>query len=76
MADDADRASAQDERAMELLMTQLRASRAQTPTPTAALDCEQCGDEIPHARRVAVPHTRQCVRCAAARERLYLRGGL
>jgi phage/conjugal plasmid C-4 type zinc finger TraR family protein len=34
----------------------------------SALECESCGDDIPEARRVAVPGCQACVHCQAIRE--------
>ncbi|MSR15179.1 MAG: DksA/TraR family C4-type zinc finger protein [Gammaproteobacteria bacterium] len=31
-------------------------------------DCEDCGDTIPEARRLAVPGVRRCVACQEAQE--------
>lgn len=33
------------------------------------LDCEDCGDEIPEARRRAIPSTRRCITCQTRAER-------
>lgn len=46
-------------------------SRAQSRIPSgpSLTHCEQCGGEIPEARRVAVPGVRLCVACQAARDR-------
>ncbi|MDO4725502.1 MAG: TraR/DksA C4-type zinc finger protein [Comamonadaceae bacterium] len=33
------------------------------------LDCEDCGEPIPQARRQALPGVRRCVGCQAAMER-------
>lgn len=34
----------------------------------SARECESCGDDIPEARRVAVPGCQTCVHCQAHRE--------
>ncbi len=34
----------------------------------SAMECESCGDDIPEARRVAVPGCQTCVHCQAYRE--------
>ncbi|UYC14306.1 TraR/DksA C4-type zinc finger protein [Xanthomonas sp. CFBP 8445] len=33
------------------------------------MHCLECGDEVPEARQLALPHTRRCVRCASEVER-------
>ncbi len=38
-------------------------ARRQIPTGTSLKRCEECGAEIPEARRRAVPGVRLCVRC-------------
>ncbi len=35
---------------------------------TSATRCEDCGELIPEARRIAVPGVRRCIECQAARE--------
>lgn len=71
MTDDVDRAS---EREAELLADALRdqARRAGLAGKTVADSaewCQRCGDEIPLARRVAVPGCLYCVACQARSER-------
>ena len=39
------------------------ASRSQMPRGHSLTECEECGEPIPEARRVAVPGVRRCVRC-------------
>jgi phage/conjugal plasmid C-4 type zinc finger TraR family protein len=58
---------------IEAEMTEaIRAIRAQmvgvglTPAQT---ECDACGDEIPEARRLAVPGCRLCVKCQLEIER-------
>lgn len=34
----------------------------------SALDCDECGTDIPEARRLAVPGCRFCVECQGLRE--------
>jgi phage/conjugal plasmid C-4 type zinc finger TraR family protein len=45
--------------------------QAQEPSAT---ECEQCGEEIPEERRVAVPGVKYCIFCKAKRERTMARG--
>lgn len=71
MTDDVDRASARE---AELLADALRdqARRAGLAGKTAADSaewCQRCGDEVPLARRVAVPGCLYCVACQARTER-------
>jgi phage/conjugal plasmid C-4 type zinc finger TraR family protein len=37
--------------------------------PPDELDCDVCGEPIPHARLKALPRTRLCVDCASDAER-------
>lgn len=43
-------------------------ARARIPSGDAALDCDDCGDEIPDARRTAVPGVRTCIACQSKRD--------
>ena len=45
---------------------QLKAAREAAVSRDAAAECEDCGEEIPQARREAVPG---CTRCAQCQER-------
>lgn len=36
---------------------------------TSAFECEECGNTIPEARRLALPGVQLCVECQAAAER-------
>lgn len=71
MTDDVDRAS---EREGELLAEALyqqarRAGLAGKTVADSSAECEDCGDLIPQARRVAVPGCLYCVACQTAHER-------
>lgn len=44
------------------------AVRARSMSGVSATHCDECGDPIPEARRVAVPGVRRCVACQSARE--------
>ena len=46
----------------------VKRARADMPTGEAAKYCVECGDEIPEARRIALPGTRTCVACQSARD--------
>lgn len=67
MADNADIAT-------ELMEQRLEGALANRPRwPEGELathpDCEECGDEIPAARRQAAPWATTCVACQSLRER-------
>ena len=68
MADDIDRAA---DRTAELLADALAARRrraVQGKGPKTATECQDCGDDIPKARRLAAPGTQRCVKCQGAFE--------
>jgi phage/conjugal plasmid C-4 type zinc finger TraR family protein len=46
----------------------VRAARARMPSGKSAEYCEECGDDIPEARRRAQPGTQTCVSCQSARD--------
>jgi len=39
--------------------------------PSGATDCEDCGDDIPEARRVAAPFASRCTLCQGLHERTH-----
>lgn len=43
----------------------------QGPTGESASDCAKCGEEIPQARRQAIPGVKLCIDCASARDRSF-----
>ncbi len=43
-------------------------ARRQLPQGPSLMHCEQCDEEIPEARRKAVPGVRLCVSCQSARD--------
>ena len=43
-------------------------ARADMPSGEAAKYCEECGEEIPEKRRIALPGARTCVACQSARD--------
>ncbi|MFP4588064.1 MAG: TraR/DksA C4-type zinc finger protein [Desulfohalobiaceae bacterium] len=61
MADAADRA--QVENAIWIKSNLDKYSQKLTPGIESALECQVCGQDIPQARREAVPGCRLCVRC-------------
>ncbi|MEA2742484.1 MAG: hypothetical protein QOG25_855 [Acetobacteraceae bacterium] len=44
-------------------------ARARMPIGEGETHCVECGDEIPEARRRAVPGVRTCITCQSARDR-------
>lgn len=44
-------------------------ARSRLPQGQALTHCEQCGAEIPEARRAAIPGVRRCVACQDAQDR-------
>ncbi|SEI82686.1 transcriptional regulator, TraR/DksA family [Azotobacter beijerinckii] len=64
MADVIDQAN---ERAEQILQSAL-AKQSYRPAAPSALWCEDCGERIPEARRVAVPGCDCCVSCQEIRE--------
>jgi len=44
------------------------AARARLPSGEGAEHCEECGEDIPERRRLALPGTRTCVACQSARD--------
>ena len=44
------------------------AARARMPSGDGAEDCEECGEDIPLARRRALPGVRTCVACQSRRD--------
>ncbi|MCW2351631.1 phage/conjugal plasmid C-4 type zinc finger TraR family protein [Sphingobium sp. B11D3B] len=47
----------------------LATARARMPSGPGTLACEECGEEIPEARRKALPGARTCVACQSARDK-------
>jgi phage/conjugal plasmid C-4 type zinc finger TraR family protein len=69
MADEGDRAAARQEEltADAVADWQRRRGPARSAQDSAA-ECAECGDEIPEARRRAVPGCERCVECQHMRE--------
>lgn len=44
-------------------------ARARLPAGEGATHCAECGEEIPEARRRALPGVRTCVTCQSERDR-------
>ncbi len=43
-------------------------ARARMPTGPGALDCVECGEEIPERRRKALPGVTTCIDCQSSRD--------
>jgi phage/conjugal plasmid C-4 type zinc finger TraR family protein len=43
-------------------------ARARMPSGEGATHCVECGEEIPEARRRALPSARTCVQCQSGRD--------
>jgi len=52
------------------------AARARLPAGEGTDHCVECGEEIPEARRRALPGARTCVACQAGRDRRVVIGGI
>lgn len=50
-------------------------ARARMPTGAGEIHCVECGEEIPQARRDALPGVRTCTDCQSARDRQPARFG-
>mgnify|MGYP001562071801 CR=1 FL=1 len=44
-------------------------ARARMPSGEGLAECEDCGEQIPKARRKALPGARTCVACQSARDK-------
>jgi len=44
-------------------------ARARLPSGPGAIDCQDCGEPIPEARRRAMPGARLCVQCQSGHDR-------
>ncbi len=47
----------------------IRRAREQLPSGPSLTHCQECGEEIPEARRQAVPGVRLCIVCQAEADR-------
>ena len=52
------------------------AARAAMPAGEGSDECVLCGDDIPEARRLALPGVRTCVACQAERDKARVAGGI
>jgi phage/conjugal plasmid C-4 type zinc finger TraR family protein len=51
-------------------------ARARMPSGDGTLDCVECGDAIPEARRRAQPGVTTCVTCQSGRDRRVVASGI
>ena len=72
MSDDIDRAQ-EREQEMRQDATAEQARRAQTEAGDSALFCAVCEEEIPDARRKAVPGVQTCIACKEELEEAFRR---
>ena len=54
----------------------VRHARSRLPTGPGRIDCELCGEDIPAARRLAMPGATTCVACQTGRDRRPALGGI
>ena len=66
MTDHFDRAAALE---LEQRTAALAAHTARQPAEPGLIQCMDCGDEIPAARRAAMPTARRCIDCQNAHEK-------
>jgi phage/conjugal plasmid C-4 type zinc finger TraR family protein len=52
----------------DTVMDGIMRARARMPTGAAETHCLECGEEIPEARRRALPGVRTCIECQSARD--------
>ena len=52
------------------------AARARMPKGESARYCDECGEDIPERRRVALPGVRTCVACQSARDASVRQSGI
>lgn len=65
MPDDLDRAQEINE---QLLGDAIAAQQRAMPRGESLAECEDCGEEIPEARRQAMPGCRKCIDCQTTLE--------
>ncbi len=52
----------------DTVMNGVMRARARIPTGDGEIHCVECGDEIPEARRRALPGVRTCIMCQSAHD--------
>jgi phage/conjugal plasmid C-4 type zinc finger TraR family protein len=60
----------------DTVMDAVLAARARMPAGAGEPECVVCGDDIPQARRDAMPGVRTCVACQAARDGRIVAAGI
>lgn len=61
---------------MQERLDRLLAQRAKPSSAQSAFECDECGTDIPEARRIAVAGTQHCTDCASMLERKrFISGG-
>ena len=55
--------------ALQLNMSAIAKIQSRLPTGPSADECEDCGDEIPENRKIAVPGCSRCIHCQSVFER-------
>ncbi len=53
----------------DTIMDAVLSARARLPAGESETHCQECGDAIPEARRLALPGARTCVACQSSRDR-------
>ncbi len=54
----------------------VKSARSKLPTGESAEFCAECGEEIPEARRQALPGARTCVQCQSLRDEQKISTGI
>ena len=53
----------------DTITDEVKRARARMPTGEGESHCVECGEEIPEARRRALPGVRTCIACQSVRDR-------
>jgi phage/conjugal plasmid C-4 type zinc finger TraR family protein len=54
----------------------VKAARSRLPAGEGTTHCIECGEEIPQARRLALPGARTCVACQSGRDSRVVTSGI
>ncbi len=54
----------------------VKRARSDMPSGEALKHCDECGEEIPKAKRLALPGARTCVACQSARDAVRTSAGI
>jgi phage/conjugal plasmid C-4 type zinc finger TraR family protein len=52
----------------DTVLDAVQAARARMPAGESAANCDDCGEDIPERRRLALPGARTCIACQAKRD--------